>query len=142
MKKAIILLLALFFTSTCIIAQTKAGKIDTAKHAAFYTCPNHPGVVQHQPGKCPKCGMALHLSDKEQMKANVAKIYTCPIHQDVMKHDPGKCPRCGRKLNLSPKEQMKAEAAKRYTCPMHPDVALDKEGQCPKCGMNLIEKKQ
>lgn len=24
-----------------------------------YTCPMHPEVVSDQPGKCPKCGMAL-----------------------------------------------------------------------------------
>jgi hypothetical protein len=26
---------------------------------ATYTCPMHPEVTQGQPGKCPKCGMAL-----------------------------------------------------------------------------------
>lgn len=26
-----------------------------------YTCPMHPEVVQGEPGKCPKCGMALKL---------------------------------------------------------------------------------
>ena len=26
---------------------------------ALYTCPMHPEVVQHGPGACPKCGMAL-----------------------------------------------------------------------------------
>jgi Cu+-exporting ATPase len=26
---------------------------------ASYTCPMHPEVKQDQPGKCPKCGMAL-----------------------------------------------------------------------------------
>ena len=27
--------------------------------ATEYTCPMHPEVKQNQPGKCPKCGMAL-----------------------------------------------------------------------------------
>jgi len=27
--------------------------------ATQYTCPMHPEVKQDQPGKCPKCGMAL-----------------------------------------------------------------------------------
>ena len=27
--------------------------------ATTYTCPMHPEVKQDQPGKCPKCGMAL-----------------------------------------------------------------------------------
>ena len=26
---------------------------------AAYSCPHHPEVVSHQPGDCPKCGMAL-----------------------------------------------------------------------------------
>src|SRR3989442_6937311 len=28
-------------------------------HAAEYTCPMHPEIVQIGPGSCPKCGMAL-----------------------------------------------------------------------------------
>lgn len=142
MKKIIILTIAFFIVSPALFAQSKAGKTDTTKHTSLYTCPKHPDVVSDKPGKCPKCGMALSLSGKEQMKAQVTKNYTCPVHTDVITHDPGKCPKCGRKLNLSPKEQMKAEVMKIYTCPMHPDVALDKEGKCPKCGTALVEKKQ
>jgi transcription initiation factor IIE alpha subunit len=142
MKKIIILTVAFLVASTCIFAQTKAGRKDTTQHAVLYTCPSHPGVSSHQPGKCPICGMDLHLSGKEQMKAEVMKNYSCPVHLDVTAHDPGKCPKCGKKLNLSPKEQMKAEVMKIYTCPMHPEIALDKEGNCPKCGGALVAKKQ
>ena len=106
-----------------------------------YTCPMHPEITQEKPNKCPKCGMELSLSAKEQMKAKEMKSYACPVHLDVTKHDPGKCPKCGKKLTLSSKEQMKAEVVKLYTCPMHPEVALDKEGNCPKCGKTLVEKK-
>ena len=140
MKKLVFLTLTLFLTSTCIFAQ-KAGKVDTTKHATFYACPTHPEVSGHEPGKCPKCGMDLTLSTKEQMKVKEMNTYRCPVHLDVTKHDPGKCPKCGKKLNLSPKEQMKAEVVKLYTCPMHPEVALDKEGTCSKCGKPLVEKK-
>ncbi|THU41230.1 hypothetical protein FAM09_03710 [Niastella caeni] len=142
MKNIIILTMALLFASPVVFAQTKAGKTDTTKHATFYTCEKHPDFISDKPGKCPKCGMELNLSTKEQMKAGITKNYACPVHLDVQKHDPGKCPKCGRKLNLSPKEQMKAEVAKVYTCPMHPQVALDKDGKCPKCGNALVEKKQ
>lgn len=31
----------------------------TPAAGATYTCPMHPEVKQHAPGKCPKCGMAL-----------------------------------------------------------------------------------
>ena len=30
-----------------------------ASSDALYTCPMHPEIVQHGPGACPKCGMAL-----------------------------------------------------------------------------------
>ena len=140
MKKLVILTLALFVSTTCILAQ-KAGKVDTLKHTTYYSCPMHPEVTGHEPGKCPKCGMELNMSAKEQMKARTTKNYSCPAHLDVVKHDRGKCPQCGRKLRLSSKEQMKAQVMKTYTCDMHPDVALDKEGKCPKCGKALIEKK-
>lgn len=142
MKTIIILTIALFIASPVLFAQSKAGKTDTIKHATFYTCPMHSDVVNDKPGKCPKCGMDLNLSTKEQMKSAATKNYTCPIHLDVTKHDPGKCPKCGRNLNLSPKEKMKVDVVKLYTCPMHPEVALDKDGKCPKCGATLVEKKQ
>ena len=125
-------MMSLLAASSFVVAQTKAGKADTAQHTAYYTCQMHPDVVSLQPGKCPKCGMDLNLTSKEQMKASVTKSYTCPVHLDVSSHNPGKCPQCGRKMNLSPKEQMKAEVAKVYTCPMHTDVALDKNGVCHK----------
>ena len=65
-------------TSSCIFAQSKAGRVDTTQHTSFYTCPKHPGVASHQPGKCSKCGMELNLSTKEKMNASVSKNYTCP----------------------------------------------------------------
>ncbi len=141
MKKIIILSISLFIAAPALFAQTKAGKEDTTKHTTLYSCPMHPDVTSDKPGKCPKCGMDLKLTPKEQMKKAVTKTYTCPLHPDVFSHDPGKCPQCGRKLTLSPKEQMKAKVVKLYTCPMHPEVALDKVGKCPKCGKALVEKK-
>ncbi|MGN6492991.1 MAG: heavy metal-binding domain-containing protein [Agriterribacter sp.] len=141
MKHFAFIIITLLITCSTVFSQTKAGKIDTAKHTALYVCPTHPDVISDKPGKCPKCGMDFKLSGKEQMKMAISKTYTCPVHATVFKHDPGKCPQCGRKLKRSPKEQMKAEATKIYTCPMHPDVALNKDGICPKCGKALIEKK-
>ena len=139
MKTTFILLSSVLFFSTQLSAQ-KAGKTDTTKHPSFYTCSMHPEVMLMKPGKCPKCGMDLILSKKEEAHSSSQKQYNCPIHLNVTSHDPGKCPQCGRKLTLSPKEQMKAEVMKTYICPMHPDVALDKDGKCPKCGRALVEK--
>jgi len=38
-------------------AATAAASSDSGD--ALYTCPMHPEIVQHGPGACPKCGMAL-----------------------------------------------------------------------------------
>jgi transcription initiation factor IIE alpha subunit len=142
MKKIITLTTILLIASPAVFAQEKAGKKDTTQHAVYYTCPMHADVIMDKPGKCPKCGMALTLSKKEEMKSKVTKTYTCPVHFDVTSNKKGKCPECGKKLILSKKEQMKAEIVKIYTCPMHPDVVSDTSGKCPKCGMTLTEKKQ
>jgi P-type Cu+ transporter len=37
----------------------RADRHDAAAADALYTCPMHPEIVQHGPGACPKCGMAL-----------------------------------------------------------------------------------
>ena len=140
MKKLIIVAL-LLFGSGALIAQTKAGKVDTTKHVSYYACPHHSDLMSTAPGKCARCGMELKLSSKQQMKAAEMKNYKCPVHLDIVSHDSTKCPKCGRKLELSPKEQMKANVTKVYTCVMHPEIALDKEGKCPKCGMKMVEKK-
>jgi transcription initiation factor IIE alpha subunit len=140
MKKIIILAVALIISAPAIFAQEKAGKKDTAQHATYYTCPMHSDVVTDKPGKCPKCGMDLNLSAKEEMKAKIARTYTCPIHVDVASNKKGLCPQCGKKLTFSKKEQMKAEVAKVYSCPMHADVTDSKDGKCPKCGMALTVK--
>lgn len=140
MKKIILLVGAMVAVVSFAFAQAKAGKTDTRNHVALYSCPMHPNVTSHQPGTCPKCGMALSGSSKEKMKAGVTKRYSCPVHADITSHNPGKCPQCGKKLTLSAKEQMKAEVTRLYTCPMHPDVALTKDGVCPKCGKELVEK--
>ena len=141
MKAIKILFIAVLTLFTASSFAQKAKK-DTAQHATFYTCPMHHDVKMHEPGKCPKCGMELTLSKKEEMKKKGTKNYSCPVHAEVTSSHHGKCPQCGKKLiALSPKEQMKVKEMKIYTCPMHPDVALDKDGKCPKCGAELIEKK-
>ncbi|GAA0564054.1 heavy metal-binding domain-containing protein [Chitinophaga japonensis] len=141
MKKLIILLIAVV-TSFVTFAQEKAGRKDTTKHVALYTCSMHPDVMSDKPGKCRKCNMDLTLSKKEQMKREITKTYTCPVHADVISDKPGKCPKCGKDLFLSPKEKMKMEVVGLYTCPMHPDIKSKKPGTCPKCGMKLAQQKE
>lgn len=128
-------------SSVSVFAQEKAGKKDTTQNTVLYTCTMHPDIKMDKAGKCPKCGMELSISKKEEMKIAVTKNYTCPVHADVISASSGKCPQCGKKLTLSKKEEMKAGVVKLYTCPMHPDVANDKAGKCPKCGMDMTMKK-
>jgi len=142
MKKIMMLLIAaLTISSVSVFAQEKAGKKDTTQNTVLYTCTMHPDIKMDKAGKCPKCGMELSLSKKEEMKMAVTKNYTCSVHADVISASSGKCPQCGKKLTLSKKEEMKTEVVKSYTCPMHPDVASDKSGKCPKCGMEMTTKK-
>jgi uncharacterized protein with PIN domain len=79
--------------------QKDVAKVDT------YTCPMHPEVITHKPGKCPKCGMTLVKVEAKKVKENVkkaidikAEIYTCAMHPDVLSDKPGKCPKCGMQL--------------------------------------------
>jgi transcription initiation factor IIE alpha subunit len=140
MKKIIVLIVAVLLFAPVIFAQSKAGKQDTTQHVAYYTCPMHPDVLADKPGKCPKCGMDLNLSSKEELKSKVTKTYTCPVHADIVGDSAGTCPKCGKLLALSAKEKMKADAVKIYTCPMHADVSSKEGGKCPKCGMILTAK--
>ncbi|TWI82626.1 Cu(I)/Ag(I) efflux system membrane fusion protein/Cu+-exporting ATPase [Chitinophaga japonensis] len=134
------MLLIAITTAFAAYAQQKGGREDTTQHITVYSCPMHPDVTSNKPGKCPKCGVDLTLSKKEQMKMEVTKSYACPAHPDVISNKTGTCPKCGKTLLPSKKEQMKMEVMK-YTCPMHPDVVSSKPGTCPKCGMKLAEKK-
>lgn len=142
MKYAKMLLMAaLTIMSISTYSQEKAGRPkDTANHTKLYTCPMHDDVAVKEPGNCPKCGMKLQMSPKEQMKMDVTKNYVCPKHIEQASDKPGKCSKCGMSLTQSSKEKMKTEVMNNYTCPMHSDVKSDKPGKCPNCNMTLTEK--
>ena len=143
MKSLKMLLMAAFsFMTLSVFSQEKAGKKDTAQHVTLYTCPTHSEINKKKPGHCPKCGMKLELTPKEQMKTDVTKNYVCPIHADITSNKAGKCSKCDNDLILSPKEKMKMEVIGKYNCSMHPDVTSEKPGKCPKCNMDLVEKKK
>jgi hypothetical protein len=86
MKTTIMLFIAAFTTFATFAQKSKANlpasKTGTAT-LANYSCPMHPAVVSDKEGKCPKCGMDLTLSNKEQMKKDVMKLYSCPMHPEV-----------------------------------------------------------
>ncbi len=68
--------------------------MDTATHAAIYTCPMHPEIERPSPGACPKCGMALEL--KTPVSSHTE--WTCPMHPEIVRSEPGACPKCGMAL--------------------------------------------
>jgi uncharacterized paraquat-inducible protein A len=142
MKKLLIICVVLF-TVSAVFAQKAKSNIqhkDKASTFTVYTCSMHPEVVMDKPGKCPKCGMELTASKKEQLKLKETKGYTCTMHPEVRSTSEGKCPKCGMSLTASKKEQLKMKEMKGYACPMHPDEKSDKAGKCPKCGMALTKK--
>jgi FtsP/CotA-like multicopper oxidase with cupredoxin domain len=52
----------------------------------------HPEVISEEPGRCPRCGMALFAT------ASVPIGYACPMHPEVRADQPERCPECGMKL--------------------------------------------
>ncbi len=69
----------------------------------LYSCPMHKDVTSEAAGKCSKCGMALTISKKEEMKMEVMKLYSCPMHADVTSKTAGKCSKCGMDLKQNNK---------------------------------------
>ncbi len=70
MKKLNLVLLAIAFVfAMACQSSPRQGTTGTERETdrpvaeAKYTCPMHPEVTSDQPGECPKCGMALVLSD-------------------------------------------------------------------------------
>ena len=54
-------------------SQPKEAKPAQTQAGVKYSCPMHPEVVSHQPGKCPKCGMTLRAaSHANETKAPAA----------------------------------------------------------------------
>ena len=51
-----------------VYSQTTQNK-PTKQQTVKYTCPEHPEVVQENPGNCPKCGKML-VEKKEELKGN------------------------------------------------------------------------
>ena len=82
----------------------------------LYTCPMHPEVRQHGPGRCPVCGMTLVPVGEQDhpVQAPVpgsfdkvpagwrGVVYTCPMHPEVRQTTPGSCPICGMGLERDP----------------------------------------
>ncbi|TKK66323.1 hypothetical protein FC093_17210 [Ilyomonas limi] len=137
MKRVIILMLLVVCTATTFAQKSKADSAikNSGTILVQYTCPMHPDVISDKQGKCPKCGMDLTLSKKEQMKREVTKTYTCPTHSELVSANPGNCPYCSAKLVVDRRGTKQGTVI--YTCSMHPNVTVTKAGTCPICGMTL-----
>lgn len=104
--KTIITVIALFATFAAFSQKAKAAPDTTLKSYLTYSCSMHPQYVSNVAGKCPKCGMNMTLSKKEQMKAEVVKLYTCPMDK-VISTNAGKCPICGMDMvAFKPKDKV------------------------------------
>lgn len=116
-------------------AQSEAGhqhNSNSANQVKTYTCPMHPEVESHEPGRCPKCNMFLvekeetsNTAQHEEHQAhtqntNAAQVFDTPTP----------------KANNLVKNQ-NSGATIKYVCPMHAHIISDFPGTCPICGMNL-----
>ena len=141
MKTITMLLIATFATFGAFAQKSKAN-LPASKTGttilANYSCPMHPDFVSDKSGSCPKCGMDLTLSKKEQMKKEVMKLYTCPMHSEVVSRNPGTCAKCSSKLVVDRRGSKQASTV--YTCSMHPGEVSAKAGKCPACGMDMEAK--
>lgn len=136
MKTLIIFLLVLSCTMETIGQKQKALKVDsTATLKRKYTCILHPEMTGDQPGHYTKCGRALTLSNKEQLKTSITQKYACVFHPDAISEKPGKCLLCNKPLQLSKKEQLKADVVKLYVCPVHPNITSNHIDKCSDGGM-------
>ncbi len=125
------------------------------KTETTYTCPMHPEVRQHGPGRCPICGMHLvpegeaspahphppsHGSGggavlrgvDHHRVAGAAQAYTHSATAPLG-HDTAAAPVPGARYDTVPP----GWAGTVYTCPMHPEVRQTTPGSCPICGMGL-----
>jgi membrane fusion protein, copper/silver efflux system len=65
MKSKIKISVALYFAIfTLIFGCNNKQKESVKDENAYYTCPMHPQVHEHAPGKCPICGMDLVKKEK------------------------------------------------------------------------------
>ena len=141
MKTIIILLIATFATLNTFAQKSKANVPASKTGTTFlsnYTCPMHPNVMSNTTGKCPKCGMDLTLSKKEQLKREVVKLYTCPMHPEVVSNCAGTCAKCSSKLVVNRTSSKHGETV--YSCSMHPDETSATPGKCHVCGMDMTAK--
>lgn len=113
--------------------QTEAGHqhhSNTTNQVKTYTCPMHPEVESHEPGRCPQCNMFLVEKADNPNTAAEHQAHTPSQNATQVFETPTP------KANHLVKNQS-SEATIKYVCPMHAHIISDAPGTCPICGMNL-----
>jgi membrane fusion protein, copper/silver efflux system len=92
--------LALLLFSFALLSCNENAKEEAHNHTSgeTYYCPMDSGIVQHEPGLCPKCKMKLvkkNISEKEA-------IYYCPMCPGQEQNKPGICKVCNMDLVVKP----------------------------------------
>ena len=62
--------------AACLLVHVAAAQAPVA--ATAYQCPMHPDVVAKDPGKCPRCGMALIAADPYDAREFIVELTTAP----------------------------------------------------------------
>ncbi|MGL5665146.1 MAG: efflux RND transporter periplasmic adaptor subunit [Shewanella sp.] len=105
----------------------------SANQVKTYTCPMHPEVESHEPGRCPKCNMFLVEKEEEEEASTAAQHAE---HQAASQNAAQVFDTPTPKANNLVKSQSSGATIK-YVCPMHAHIISDVPGTCPICGMNL-----
>uniref|UniRef100_Q0HPX3 Efflux transporter, RND family, MFP subunit n=1 Tax=Shewanella sp. (strain MR-7) TaxID=60481 RepID=Q0HPX3_SHESR len=121
-------------------AQTEAGhehatNSSKTNQVKTYTCPMHPEVESHEPGRCPKCNMFLVEKEEEEeagTTAQHAEHQASSASQNAAQVFETPTPKAD---NLA--KNQSSGATIKYVCPMHAHIISDVPGTCPICGMNL-----
>ncbi|MGL5046146.1 MAG: efflux RND transporter periplasmic adaptor subunit [Shewanella sp.] len=118
----------------------KANPLDQAK---TYTCPMHPEVVSHEPGRCPQCNMFLVEQHNTADSGVEQGQHQADAHQATEHKHTASAKASDQVLtNPAPKagslvKAQNDETTIKYVCPMHAHIISDVPGTCPICGMNL-----
>lgn len=120
-----------------------APKNNPLNQVKTYTCPMHPEVLSHEPGRCPKCNMFLvEKLDAANPAAEHAQ-HQVADHQ-ASEHGQTSAAKTASQVfdTPTPKADSLVKAQNhvttiKYVCPMHAHIISDVPGTCPICGMNL-----
>ncbi|QYJ78690.1 efflux RND transporter periplasmic adaptor subunit [Shewanella acanthi] len=117
-------------------SQAHSNHGNTQEQAKTYTCPMHPEVESHEPGRCPICNMFLVEKEVPQANADTAQPQAEHTHSEAQATAAQVFDNPTTKVESLVKNQQSGATIK-YICPMHAHIISDVPGTCPICGMNL-----